>query len=362
VTSIAAARLVPYRLQLAAPHTDARGGFSSREGVLLELTDAEGRSALGDCCPLPGPGDPLDAAVAALREVLPALAGAAPADLYQRHTAAAWLLPGPAAFALESAVGFLAAQQQGLPLSAQLEPNRPRPSSLAVNALVDAADVPAALEQAELAAAEGYAVLKVKVGLGRDRDLELLRSLRERLGSRVRLRLDANGAWPGEEFLVLAPALRDADVDLVEQPVSPAEAAQPGRLAALRARNGLRIALDESLAGSGAAALVAAKTCDAIVLKPSQLGLAAAARLARTARAAGIEVIVTGAFESGAGYAAVLEFAAAFGSPGTAHGLATALAVADDLVEGVPRPAAGSIALPPAGVVPRLAVARETSR
>lgn len=362
MTPIAAARLVPYRLQLAAPHTDARGSFTTRDGVLLELTDADGRSALGDCCPLPAPGAPLEAAVAALRDAAQSLPGAAPAELFERHAEVPCPLPGAVAFALESAVGFLAAAHRGLTLAALLEPGAPRPAALSVNALVDAADVSAALEQAQRAAAGGYAVLKVKVGLGRARDLALLRALRERLGHGVRLRLDANGAWTGGEFLALAPALREAGVELVEQPVAPGEAAVRGRLAELRARTGLRIALDESLADPGAAGLVAPETCDAIVLKPSQLGLAYAARLARAARACGIEVIVTGAFESAAGFAAVLEFAAAFGSPGTAHGLATALAVVGDPVEGVPKPAAGAIELPAAGVVPRLAAAREPSR
>lgn len=361
MTPITAARLVPYRLQLAAPHTDARGSFTARDGVLLELTDADGRSALGDCCPLPAPGAPLEAAVAALREAVPALTGAAPAELVERHAEVPCPLPRAAAFALESAIGYLAAAQHGVTLAAVLEPGAPRPGRLPVNALVDAAGVPAALEQAQRAAAEGYAVLKVKVGLGRARDLALLSAIRERLGSRVRLRIDANGAWSGDDFLALAPALREAAVDLVEQPIAPGEAAAPGRLAELRARAGLRIALDESLADPGAADLVAPETCDAIVLKPSQLGLACAARLARLAHPAGIEVIVTGAFESAAGFAAVLEFAAAFGSPGTAHGLATALAVVSDPVEGVPKPAAGAIELPGPGVFPRLAAAREPS-
>ncbi len=363
MTPIAAARLRPYRLRLAAPHADARGGFAVREGVLLELDDAEGRSAVGDCCPLPGPGGPLETAAAALRDTLPGLIGIDPLKLVERRAADALPVPGPAAFALESAAGFLAARQHGVPLAAVLAPGASRPLSLNVNALVDAEDAGEALAQAETAASEGYTVFKVKAGLGRVRDLALVRTLRERLGTGAGLRVDANGSWTGEEFLELAPALVDAKVDLVEQPVPPEEAARPGRLAELRARTALRLALDESLADPDAAPLlITPESCDAVALKPSQLGLLAAARLARCARAAGVDVIVTGAFESAAGFAAVLEFAAAFGSPGTAHGLATALAVVGDSVEGVPKPAGGAIALPSSGVFPQTMSARRQVR
>ncbi len=361
MSRVASARLVPYRLRLRAAHSDARGSFAVREGVLLQLTDTGGRVGLGDCAPLPPFTPPLDACCRALAAEAGRLPGTDPAAGFSELMAAPDAgLPAPARAAVEMALGWLAAQELGIPLGRLLAPDsQVRPVSLAVNALVDAADVAAALAQAARFAAEGYTVFKVKVGLGADRDAAVLRELRDRLGPGAVVRIDANGAWSPAELAAMAPLLRAAGVDLVEQPVAPGVPAT--EWARLRWATGLRIAADESLAdGARGLELIRATACDAVVLKPSLLGLAAAARLARAAREAGLEVIVSGAFETAAGLAAALEFAAVFGSAGTAHGFATALAVLDDPVTGVPLPVGGAIELPAAGVLPALALSQVT--
>ena len=358
MSRVASARLVPYRLRLRAAHGDARGGFALREGVLLHLTDTVGRVGFGDCAPLPPFTPPLDVCCRALAAEAERLPGTDPmAGFYELMAAPDTSLPAPARAAVEMALGWLAAQELGIPLGRLLAPDsQVRPVRLAVNALVDAADVAEALAQAGRFAAEGYTVFKVKVGLGADRDAAVLRELRDRLGPRALVRVDANGAWSPAEFATIAPLLRAADIDLIEQPLAPG--VPSAEWARLRAETGLRIAADESLAnGARGLELIRATACDAVVLKPSLLGLAASAWLARAAREAGLEVIVSGAFESGAGLAAALEFAAALGSPGAAHGFATALAVLDDPVSGVPLPAAGGVELPAAGALPALAPA-----
>lgn len=358
MSRVVSAELVPYRLRLRSAHRDARGGFAAREGVLLKLSDECGRVGLGDCAPLPPVTPPLDVCCRALVAEAERLPGTDPVSGFPELMAAPDAgLPTPARAAVEMALGWLAAQELGIPLGGLLASDSPvRPARLAVNALADAADVAEAIAQAARFSAEGYTVFKVKVGLGADRDAVVLRGLRDRIGPGAVTRIDANGAWSPAEFAAMAPLLHAAGVDIVEQPVAPG--VPPAEWARLRWETGLRIAADESLAdGARGLELIRAKACDAVVLKPSLLGLAAAARVARAAREAGLEVIVSGAFESGAGFAAALEFAAALGSPGAAHGFATALAVLDDPVSGVPLPSAGGVELPAAGVLPALAPA-----
>jgi o-succinylbenzoate synthase len=357
MTAIASVRLRPYRLRLRAPHVDARGGFATRHGVILELIDSHGRVGLGDCAPLPPFTPALEACRSGLEREAARLPGQNPEEAWSAAADAFATLPGPVRFALETALGFLVAQERAVPLAALLGGDRgSRPARLAVNALVDRDDVAAARDQAAWSAAAGYTVFKVKVGLGEDRDVALVSSLGQQLGPEASLRVDANGAWSAGAFERLAPLLRAAHVELVEQPLSPGGADELDLLRRLRETTGLRIALDESLADpERAIRLIEGGACDAIVVKPSLLGLVAAARLATVARASGLDVIVTGAFESGAGLAAAMEFAAAFGAPGVAHGFATALAVLYDPVTGVPQPAGGFVALPPGGIHPQLA-------
>lgn len=357
MSRIAAAHLAPYRLSLRAPHGDARGGFGERAGVLLVLTDEDGREGIGDCAPLAPWSPPLDACMPALEREAARLDGLEPcaalaATLARRPDPAC---PGPVRAGVEAALGFLCSARRGVPLSTLLGGQSNRPTALRVNATIDAVDPDAAVEQARRAAAEGFTAFKVKVGIEPARDGEVVRRLREALGSQALLRVDANGGWSVATFLDLAPALRAARVELVEQPLAPA-IAEPGLLARLRREAGLRVGLDESLVDESLALrFIDAAACDAVVVKPTLLGLGTSVRIAEAARRAGLEVIVTGTYESGAGYAAALEVAAACGNAATAHGLATALAIADDPVRDVPAPAGGTVVLPAAGVLPRRA-------
>ncbi len=360
MSRIVAARVVPYCSTLRAAHVDARGGFSERRGMLLELRDAGGRVGWGDCAPLEPFSPGIDICRAALESCLPRLTGCEP-DITWADEPPPWLqeLPGPVVAAIETAAGFLIAARAGVSLSALLAgPGSSPATRLPVNALVDRDDEADALAQASAAAAEGYVSFKVKLGPGAANARRRLELLRERLGSAAEIRVDANGSWSPETLVELAPALHAAGVALVEQPLAPGIPGEPGRLATLRRSTGLRIAADESMALPSAEALLKTEgALDAVVLKPSLLGLRASARLARMARARGLDVIVTGTFESGVGFAATLETAAAVASPGVAQGLATSLAVVNDPVAGVPRAHAGFIDLPASGVVPSVVLA-----
>lgn len=355
MSRIVGAVLLPYRLRLHAPHIDARGGFGERHGLLLELRTDDGRTAWGDCAPLPPYSPDLASCRAALERLLPLLTGLTPALAWQPGEQPLLEgLPGPAAAAVEAATGYLVAQEQGRALGQLVGcAEVGRPVRLKVNALVDRDDDAEALAQAAAAAAEGYTSFKVKLGPDPGRARDRLLCIRKMLGPGVELRVDANGCWTPDTFLLVAPALRDAGVSLVEQPVAPDLPAEAELLAALRRATGLRIALDESMASPGRDALIATNgALDAVVLKPSLLGLKESARLADEASRRGLDVIVTGSFESGVGFGATLETAAAIATPGIAQGLATGLAILDNLAIGVPRPHGGVIELPGAGIFP----------
>lgn len=77
-------------------------------------------------------------------------------------------------------------------------------------------------EDAERYIAEGFHSLKVKVGIGEIRDdLERIRAIRERVGSKPKIRLDANQGWQPKEAVHAIRKMEDAgfDIELVEQPV-----------------------------------------------------------------------------------------------------------------------------------------------
>ena len=64
----------------------------------------------------------------------------------------------------------------------------------------------------------GFGTFKLKVGAGDD--VAQVRAVREALGPRRKLRLDANGAWSVAEALGVLRMVEPLDVELVEQPVA----------------------------------------------------------------------------------------------------------------------------------------------
>lgn len=76
----------------------------------------------------------------------------------------------------------------------------------------------------------GFEVFYLKVGLDDDEDLEQVATVREVLGSRPRLRLDANGTWTAPQARRNLRALEQYGIDFVEQPVRDHPVGQLGEL------------------------------------------------------------------------------------------------------------------------------------
>ena len=71
------------------------------------------------------------------------------------------------------------------------------------------------------AVAQGFNILKIKVGKDGLADVERIAAIREAVGPGVELRIDANQGWTAEQSVSIIKALEDRDlrIELVEQPV-----------------------------------------------------------------------------------------------------------------------------------------------
>lgn len=288
-----------------------------RRGWLLALTAEDGTTGWGDCAPLPSSGQTGEArCLAALEHLL--TAGRPAADD-----------PPEVRWAYETATLDIEARQRGLPLARLLGA---RDLAVPVNAALGALDA-AAPDRARAALAAGYAVAKIKVGVAAmDEELARLKAVADATAGRLRLRLDANRAWPEDQALRFLTAAAELPVEAVEEPIA---APTLARLACLQAALPFAVAVDESLAQLGADALFAARAVRRLVLKPARVGgLRATLALAAQARQAGMDVVVTSVVDSAVGVAAAAHVAAALATPGgTAHGLATSAWLAEDVAE-----------------------------
>jgi o-succinylbenzoate synthase len=186
-----------------------------------------------------------------------------------------------------------------------------------------------ALEEARRIRSAGYEAVKLKVG-GRavEEDIELVHALNEELGSTVALRLDANRAWSLEEAERFARGTAGLRFEYVEEPL-----ADPAQLPSFVGTSGVPVALDESLAGMEPETLEAHPYARAVVLKPTLLGgLSRTLRFAKRASDLGVKPVISSAYETGIGTAALVALAAGVGEEEVPAGLDTYRRLAGDVL------------------------------
>ncbi len=335
-----ALRWRPFRVQMRHRFQAAHGALDDREGVLITLRDAEGRTGIGEASPMSSLGQGCAADVLALLEQH----GAALLD-----ADAASALDGPGANALRCALDVatldLRAQAAGRPVAALLAEAPPAPWVMA-NAVIGGGTAYEVARYGREAVDAGYAVLKVKVGVSSvSEDHRRLSALREACPEAV-IRLDANGAWDEATALEAISAFSPLGIELLEQPVPAADVAA---LARVRERAPMRIAADEAVGDPEALeAILQQRAADLLVLKPMILGgLTASVAIAARAAERGIGAFVTTTFDSSLGTAAALHLAASLPAD-AAHGLGTGEHLATDVLPTTILPERGRLTLPAA--------------
>jgi len=118
--------------------------------------------------------------------------------------------------------------------------------------------------------AAGHTELKLKVGRDLTQDYDSIAAIRDRVGSDVKLRIDANMNWSVPSAIKWIRALEGFDLQFVEQPVADFDIAG---LAQVRRSVSVPIAADESCTSlRSALELIKADACDVFVVYPSEAG------------------------------------------------------------------------------------------
>jgi O-succinylbenzoate synthase len=303
-----------------------------REGLLLRLTGEDGSEGWGETAPLPGFSEgSLGEAAAQLRRLAEPMTG--------REATEEWVNPDgdfsrnldridPAPsvrFGFELAVWNLYAPSSGRTLPEVVTPF-PR-AVVPVNGLL--AGSPAeVLVEARRKSDAGYRSIKLKIGTRTvAEDVALVRALGEGLGEDISLRLDANRLWDYEEAAEFVRGTAGVRFEYVEEPL-----ADPERLPDFVGEFGVPVALDESLVGMEPEKLEAFAV--AFVLKPTLLGgISRTLRAAGRAHRLGVTPVISSAYESGVGTAALVALAAGIGDRPVAAGLDTYRMMAEDVLE-----------------------------
>ena len=324
---------------------DAKNDPPTRQGILVRLRSPDGFEGWGQA--MPHNGVLTDANEA---EVAEAALDAARCDLASRQAAMPlcdWLRreSGDETYRDDEDISDAndasdvadAAKVLNSPAATQ-----PSPKAIPLNALIFGATPEEVAEAGEVVAKSGFPAVKLKVG-GEElqSDIARVRALREAIGSKIAIRLDANGAWQPEEALQALRSLATFDIEYAEEPTAGLAA-----IAELASQSPIALAADESVKSVSDLSRLPRLGIPVAVIKPAVLGnlkhlLAACRQLVSE----GVKVTVSSAMDSSIGIACAAHFASALGLTNTPCGLATADCLAEDLAPPL-QIAEGSILLP----------------
>jgi muconate cycloisomerase len=241
--------------------------------------------------------------------LMPAIREVDPAEIAVVHARMDKVVKGHpyAKAAIDIACHDLAGKAQGVPVSTLLG-GRLR-DGIELTHSLGIMEVDRCVAEAEQAVTEGARTIKCKTGLDPERDVDLVRRLRETLGDGVRIRVDGNeGYRTVAEAIETTRRQEEHGIFLCEQPVAGMEA-----LARVAERIGVPVMADESAWTAHDIlelnALRAAQCFSCYVTKPG--GLYRARQQAELAASLGLTHDIGGSIEMGIGNAANLHLGAA---------------------------------------------------
>ncbi|HEX8620575.1 MAG TPA: enolase C-terminal domain-like protein, partial [Allosphingosinicella sp.] len=194
------------RFALTRPFRIARGEKSFADVITVTVSEG-GLAGRGEGVPYPRYGESVEAALAAVESVR----GAIEAGV-DRQALLALLAPGAARNAIDCALWDLEARRSGEDVAVRLE--MPAPGPLA-SAITIGIDTPAAMAAA---AAQAGMVPLLKIKVDAVRPGERIFAVRAAARKAV-LIVDPNESWDRTMVETMQPALAEAGVALLEQPV-----------------------------------------------------------------------------------------------------------------------------------------------
>lgn len=151
---------------------------------------------------------------------------------------------------------------------------------------------------------QGYRSFKIKVGTEVDEDVKRIRSIRDRVGEGIALRVDVNQGWQtSSQTLQALEKLKDLSIDWLEQPVLGDDI---DAMVEVKAKSTIPMMIDEGLQGmKEMREIIAKRAADKVNIKLMKCGgIYPANKLAHMAEMAGIECQVGSMVESSVGSAA----------------------------------------------------------
>lgn len=279
-------------IPLIRPFVTAHGACAVQRSALVRLASDEGIEGWGDVDPTPGytamTPEEIDETV---RRVAPRLLGSDPFNIHlalhtmDREVAGCF----EAKAAIEMALWDLKAKALGVPVHSLLG-GRVK-SEVTLNAWIGAVPPAEAAREAREWLARGFTSAKVKVTGTGPAEIDRVAAVRDAVGDRMALRVDANESLDVREAIELIKRLKPYRIALFEQPVPRHDL---DGMAKIRRAVDTPIMADESVQGPDTLVeIIKREAADIVKVKVmKQGGLLRTSRLVEMAAAAGIRSVI----------------------------------------------------------------------
>lgn len=234
------------KIELTEPFRVAFAEINYTENILIKIVTDEGYEGYGEAAPFaPVTGETLDGSLSMLKTFREGLIGMDPMDIERIHAMMDRLAHGngSAKCAVDIALHDIKGKVMGQPLYKILGGwQEVVQNDITIGIGEPEAMIDAARRHVEQ---DGYRILKIKAGIDPDQDIAVMQGIRDAVGPKIRIRVDANQGYNLSRAMYAIEGFKKAGVEAVEQclPDWDMEGA-----AELHSKvSGIQLMLDESL-------------------------------------------------------------------------------------------------------------------
>jgi len=306
ITSIT---LYASRIKLTTPFIISLGPLTHAENVIVIIETKEGIAGTGECSPfMTINGESMETGMVVGKYLATILKGKNALDIEACHKAMNSVIFGNSSIksAFDMALYDIASQQAGLPLYAFLGGSNNK--TLLTDYTVSFKDPATMAADAATIKANGFTVIKVKLGGTKEEDTERIRQIREAVGMEIPIRIDANQGWNAMNAVEILKALEPFYIQHCEEPIPRWDFMN---LPLIKQQSSIKLMADESCCDEqDAQRLLDIGACDLLNVKLGKSsGIFRAEKIIAMAEQRGIQIQMGGFLESRVGFTAAAHVA-----------------------------------------------------
>lgn len=306
---ISSIKLYTSKIKLKTPFIISLGPLTHAENVIVIIETKQGVIGAGECSPFMSiNGESMETGMVVGRYLATILKGKNALDIEACHKAMNSVIYGNSSIksAFDMALYDIASQQAGLPLYAFLGGSNNK--TLVTDYTVSLKDAATMAADAATIQANGFTVIKVKLGGKKEEDIERIMKIREVVGMEIPIRIDANQGWDTADAIEILNALEPYNIQHCEEPIARWNFMD---LPLIKQQSPIKMMADESCCDEhDAKRLLDMGACDLLNVKLGKSsGIFRAEKIIALAEQRGIKIQMGGFLESRAGFTAAAHVA-----------------------------------------------------